>query len=179
MAGVTTAAEVTHPPEVPRVAPDATAPAVASAPSAPALRFCAFDLAGRRLAVEVRCAREVAVVDQVTAVPRAPVYLVGVTNLRGLVLPIADIRALLGLRSRPLGAEMKVLVVDGGSGPVGVVIDAILGLESADGVAPFGEATPRAEADVAVGLVRRGEELVTLLDVTKVLHALKQAGDGR
>jgi hypothetical protein len=61
----------------------------------------------------------------------------------------------------------------------GLAIDAILGLESFDGVAALGEAAPRAYGELGVGMVRHEGGPVTLLDVARVLDALKRGGEGR
>jgi chemotaxis signal transduction protein len=146
--------------------------------AAGAVRACLFGLGGHPFAIEVRHTLEVIVLEELTIVPRAPAYVVAVANLRGRVLPILDIRPLLGLPSRSVGRGSRVLVVDGGSGQVGIAIDATLGLESFDEIVAFGEAAGRADAELGVGLLRRGDGPVTLLDVGKVLDALKQSGEG-
>jgi purine-binding chemotaxis protein CheW len=139
-------------------------------------RACVFTLAGEGFAIEVRCAREVVVLDDFTIVPRGPSYLVGVANLRGRILPIVDIRALLGLAPRPVGRGARVLVVAAGSSQVGVAVDAVLGLASFDELLPFGEAAQRAYGEFGVGLARQGDGLVRLLDADRVLEALKRGG---
>jgi len=141
-----------------------------------AARACLFGLGGERFAIEIQRAREVVVVEELTTVPRAPAYLIGVANLRGLILPILDVRPLLGLASHPVGRGSRVLVVDPGSGPVGLAIDAILGLESFDEVVPLGEAARRAYGEFGVGMVKHRDGPVTLLDAGRVLDALKRGG---
>jgi chemotaxis signal transduction protein len=141
-----------------------------------AVRACLFVLGGERFAIEVGTVREVVVVDEFTIVPRAPGYLIGVANLRGLILPILDIRPLLGLPPRPPGRGARVLVVEAGSGQVGVVLDEVVGLTAFAEVLPFGEEAPRAYRQVGVGLARHGDGLVTLLDAARVLQALKRTG---
>ncbi len=140
------------------------------------VRACVFTLGGEGFAIEVRYAREVVVIDEFTIVPRGPSYLVGVVNLRGLILSIVDIRALLGLATRPVGRGARVLVVAAGSGQVGVAVDAVLGLTSFDEVLPFGEGARRAYGEFGVGLARHGDGLVKLLDAGKALEALKRGG---
>jgi purine-binding chemotaxis protein CheW len=142
-----------------------------------AVRACLFVLGGDGFAIDVRCAREVVVIDEFTIVPRGPSYLVGVVNLRGLILPIVDIRALLGLAPRPVGRGARVLVVEADSSQVGVAIDAVVGLASFDEVLPFGEAARRAYGEFGLGLARHGDGLVKLLDAGKTLEALKR-GEG-
>lgn len=137
------------------------------------VRACVFVLADEPFAVEVGCAREVVALEDHTAVPRAPAYLVGVTNLRGDILPIVDIRPLLGLPVTPVGRGSRALVLDVVGGQVAVAIDRVLGLEAFDEVVPFGEAARRAYGELGVGLLKRGDGLVTLLDAPKVLEALR------
>jgi purine-binding chemotaxis protein CheW len=143
-----------------------------------AVRVCLFGLGGERFAVDIRRARELVIVDELTAVPRAPAYLNGVANLRGRILPILDVRPLLGLAARPVGRGSRVLVVDPGSGQVGLTIDAILGLESFDEVAPLDEAARRSRGEFGAGTVKHQDGLVTLLDLGGLLDALKRSGEG-
>ena len=58
-------------------------------------------MGGRTLAVDVREAREVMRLDVVASVPGAPAPLLGVANLRGTVLAVADARPLLALAPKP------------------------------------------------------------------------------
>jgi chemotaxis signal transduction protein len=143
-----------------------------------AVRVCLFGLGGERFAVDIRQARELVIVDELTAVPRAPAYLSGVANLRGRILPILDVRPLLGLAPRPVGRGSRVLVVDPGSGQVGLTIDAILGLESFAEVGLLGEAARRACGGFGVGRLEHGDGPATLLDVGGLLEALRATGEG-
>jgi len=139
----------------------------------PTIRTCVFSLAGDLFALDVKHARQVIVLEDYTVVPLAPPYLIGVTNLRGYVLPVLDVRPLLGLSAQRVGRGTRVLVVGAGAGQVGVAIDDVLGLEWFGDVLPFGEASRRQYGRLGVGLLARGERLVTLLDAAKVLDALR------
>ncbi len=147
---------------------------VAAAP--PALRACLFALAGSRFAVDVRGAREVAVFDEITAVPRAPRHVVGVANLRGTVMPIVDARGLLGLPETRPARSVRTLVLRTGALQAAVVVDAVLGLEPfADVIPDGGSAAARARGPrpfVASWLSWAGET-VALLDVPRILDALR------
>lgn len=55
--------------------------------------------ADQSLAIGVEAVREMVVVPGITKMPQAPQYVLGVTNLRGKVLPIIDLRARLGLKT--------------------------------------------------------------------------------
>lgn len=138
-----------------------------------AVRACLFGLAGALFAVDVRHAREVVVLEEFTSIPLAPPHFIGVTNLRGYILPVLDIRPLLGLAGHPVARGSRLLVLGSGPGQVAVAIDGVLGLESFDQVVPFGEAARRQYGEVGLGLLERGGGLATLLDAPKVLEALE------
>lgn len=131
-------------------------------------RTCVFVLAGSLFAVDLRFAREVAVFDSLTIVPRAPACLLGVANLRGIVMPVADVRPLLGLPAHEARTGLTALVVEDTPAKVAIAIDEALGLEWLDDV---GE--PHALPGLIQGRHLRGDQPVRLLDVARTLTALK------
>lgn len=143
------------------------------------VRACIFVLGAEPFAVDVSCAREVAVIEQYTIVPRAPAYLIGVANVRGTIVPLVDIRSLLSLPAHRSGPGTKALVVEDESSHAGLVIDDVLGVESFEELIPFGDTARRDWAEFGIGLVRRAEALVTVLDAGKILGALSIGGSRR
>lgn len=149
-----------------------------AAPSAapPERRACLFALAGSRFAVDVRSAREVVLFEEITAVPLAPRHLVGVANLRGTVMPIMDIRALLGLPEPRPARGVRALVVRDGGVQAALVVDTVLGLEPFDDVVPADGPTTarmRGPRPLMAGWIQWAGETLALLDVPKILAALR------
>lgn len=142
----------------------------------PALRACLFALSGSRFAVDVRSAREVAVFDDLTVVPRAPRHLVGVANLRGTVVPIVDVGPLLGCPELRPTRSVRTLVLRDGAFLAAFAVDTVLGLEPFDDVlSPTSPAAPRSHAAqrfVAGWLTWTGETLA-LLDIPRILAAVR------
>ena len=159
--------------------PTPVIPVLPPAPDAPpAPRACLFELAGARFAVDVRSAREVVLFDEITAVPRAPRHLVGVANLRGTVMPIVDVRELLGLAEARSGRALRTLVVRDGAVQAALVVDTVVGLEpfgdvvAADSPSAAGRWGPR---PLMAGWIQWAGETLPLLDVPKILAALHPA----
>ena len=148
-------------------------PAAPDAPPAP--RACLFALAGARFAVDVRSAREVVVFDEITAVPLAPPHLVGVANLRGTVMPIVDVRSMLGLPDSRPGRTPRTLVVRDGAVQAALVVDTVLGLEPYEDVVVPDSPTAaglRGPRPLMAGWIQWAGETLPLLDVPKILAAL-------
>jgi purine-binding chemotaxis protein CheW len=139
-------------------------------------RACVFLLGGAAFAVDVCQAREVVMLQEFTRVPGAPAPLVGVANLRGSVLPIVEVRPLLGLAPQPIGEGSPAVVLADGPLTAAVAIDQVIGLDWYDEARPLPAADARPCAAFAAGeLERRDEPPATLLDASILLAALRRA----
>jgi purine-binding chemotaxis protein CheW len=112
-------------------------------------RFLVFQLSGRVYALPAETVAEVIRIPATARVPQAPRALIGVANLRGAVLPVVSLRALLDLEGEP-GAASRAIVLDGAA-PVGIVVDAIEALFTID--------AERIETRSAQLSVEQGEKL--------------------
>jgi Chemotaxis signal transduction protein len=129
-------------------------------------------LAGSRFAVEVRYAREVVVFDEYTIVPLAPAYLLGVANLRGNIMPVVDVRPLLGMAPAVAGHEVRALVIERDAVKIGLLIDEVLGLEPLDGPLSVDDGDIAGAEGVIAGRLQGDGGDVTLLDVRALLAAM-------
>lgn len=91
-------------------------------PSPPS-RFCLFTLGAESFAVELSQVREVFPLESITPVPDMPSVLVGVTNVHGIIVPLADLRPVLGMPSS--SALRYAVIVRCGAQQIGIVIDQV------------------------------------------------------
>jgi len=141
--------------------------------SSAAVRACVFSLAGQPFAIDVTQVREVAIFEDWTTVPLAPPHLVGVANLRGDVVPIADARAVLGLPARRGTRKLSTLIVEAEGFEAALVIDGDVSLEAFGGIMAPDESIPHPHARWALGFLADGERLVPLVDPGRLLRALR------
>ena len=152
--------------------PDATSLSDAVLPGAHRRRACVVAMGGRTLAVDVREAREVMRLDVVASVPGAPSPLLGVANLRGTVLAVADARPLLALAPKPATSGGAAIVLAAGGLEAALPIDGVLGLEWFDAPLPADPLPDGPLKTFAAGVVPRPDEPAILLDVARLLEAL-------
>jgi purine-binding chemotaxis protein CheW len=109
------------------------------------VRHVVFRVASERYALPLAAVREVVVPQPPFArVPRVSEAVRGVMNLRGRVVAVVDLAALVGLPPQPLEAATgHVLILDSGTRGMGFLVGAVLGVET---IPP--------PADAAGGLVR-------------------------
>ena len=130
---------------------------------------CLFEVASRTFAVEISHAREAHVFNDYTVVPLAPPHLIGMTNLRGAIIPIVDLRLLLGLSTG--AGTVHALVVEANAIRVALAVDRVLGVEALEEEVEAGDADA-AHSDLERRRLRRGDDVVPVLDVVKIVDSL-------
>ena len=102
------------------------------APSGAAAGGVLLRLGASRYAVPMAEVAEVTPVPGVTRVPGAPGWLAGVANWRGRMLPVLDLRPLLGAATVPLATSARLVVLARDDVVAGVVAEAVPGVHDAD-----------------------------------------------
>jgi purine-binding chemotaxis protein CheW len=142
------------------------------------LQACLVLLGGEQFAVDVRSVREVMVIERLTAMPGAPSFVLGVASLRGEVLAMIDVAPALGLPPCHIGPRARALVIEPPTSQVAIATDQVLGLERFDDFRRNDDTVNEKAAAFGVGWLERDGGLVTLLDVPKVLNALRLEARG-
>jgi purine-binding chemotaxis protein CheW len=84
-----------------------------------------FVVGGEVHGIEILSIREIIKPREITEVPRAPRFLLGILTVRGLVMPVIDLRLRLRLPAPPLGPRARVLVVVHEGERFGLVVDEV------------------------------------------------------
>ncbi|HSA22047.1 MAG TPA: chemotaxis protein CheW [Myxococcota bacterium] len=136
------------------------------------LEYLSFRLAEERFALPIAQIREIIKVPLITRVPRTEPFVLGVLSLRGTIVPAVDLRMLLRQPASPQTRRSRVLVYMRGGELVGLLVDEVhhvLRLGEADIEAhPFGA---RPEVEPVMGVGRKDDEIVALLDLHAALAA--------
>jgi chemotaxis signal transduction protein len=124
-----------------------------------------------RYAVPMADVAEVVPVPRVTRVPGMPPWLAGVVNWRGHVLPLLDLRPVLGEPSSPLPTSSRVVVLTRDGIEAGLVVELVTGLLAPTHALPIpAPSTASSDAvDLVVGVVD-ADGPVSLLDAAAVLE---------
>ena len=134
-------------------------------------RFLVFRVGNERFAVELAAVHEVIEAPALQAVPDAPPTLLGVTRLRGEFVPIHDLRPILRAGGGTIGGA---LLFERQGRTIGLAIDdvydAMLVEEQELRPAPGMEGSDA----LLIGLVRRGSDLIAVLDADALLAAVRR-----
>lgn len=138
-------------------------------------KYLTFDLAEEEYGLEILRVREIIGMMEITPVPRTPEFVLGVVNLRGKVIPVADLRLKFGLPYKEPDERTCVIVVEvqsaGSTIQMGIVVDRVN--EVVDVRSEDIEPTPSfgANLDTAfiLGMAKVGDKVKILLDIDRVL----------
>ena len=85
-----------------------------------------FTLADGLYGVEVDQVREITAMRDASPVPNSPDYVLGVTNLRGQVTTVTDLKSRLGsMSSGETSTSQRIIVVESQDAPIGMVVDSV------------------------------------------------------
>ncbi len=89
------------------------------------IQVCIFELADRLFGLSIFDVQEIMENSQITPVPTTPNFLLGVINLRGDIVPIADIRGILHLPFKERTRESRIMILNIKDVRIGILVDAI------------------------------------------------------
>ena len=130
-------------------------------------QFLTFRVEKNEYGVDIMKVMEIRGWHEATRIPNSPEYMLGVINLRGLVIPIFDLRTRFGQGKTNATEKNVVIVISIGTRVIGILVDAVSDIltvaESDIKPSPSSEDTGIEDAYVN-GLISQGEKMVILLD---------------
>jgi len=88
-------------------------------------RFLTFFLGKETYGIEIRCVTEIMGMQAITKMPEMPDYIKGIINLRGLIIPLLDVRLRFGKEPREYDDRTCVVVIDLSGVSVGLIVDSV------------------------------------------------------
>jgi purine-binding chemotaxis protein CheW len=136
-----------------------------------------FELAEELYGINIALVESIIKMQSITQLPQTPSYIRGVTNLRGTVLPVIDLRMRFGLETQPDTKRSRVIIVTMGNIKVGVMVDGVSEVLRVpdESIEPLPPMVNSVNADFLKGIARLEDRLIILLDVEKVLDVHEQA----
>jgi purine-binding chemotaxis protein CheW len=135
-------------------------------------QFVGFQIAGQEYAFRIEQIQEIVILDQVTKAPQVPDYVEGVSNLRGAIIPIINLRSLFGLEPKSKDSDTRTIVVNVGERTVGCTVDMVSQVMRipAEHIQPAPETVTADGARYITGFAKLDQRLMILLDIDELLN---------
>ena len=143
--------------------------AVRQAPS----EFLAFKLGAEEYGIDIQKVQELRGYDAVTRIANAPEFIKGVVNLRGIIVPIIDMRIKFRLGTPSYDQFTVVIVLNIAGRVVGMVVDSVSDVItlSAEQIKPAPEMGSSLDTDYLIGLGTLEERMLILVDIDRLMSS--------
>lgn len=135
------------------------------------VQLVGFVIGEEEYAVPILAIQEIIKPFSWTRVPQVPAYVLGVFNLRGVVIPLIDLRSKFGLQTKKQSDETRFIVMRHGDDVAGFVIDRLtmaIRLKKTD-VGPPPD-TVNSDDTIIEGVGKQVDKIITILKVNKLLE---------
>jgi purine-binding chemotaxis protein CheW len=135
------------------------------------IQMLTFALDNVSYGVNVHQVREVKNFEGVTPVPYSPKYVKGVTNLRGEVIPVIDLRKRFGMADKKSAEDAGIMVIVQDKHPIGVMVDSVmdvLTLPKKD-IESSPDSLNTDQSDAVLGVAKHDKDLIIMLDLMKIV----------
>ena len=136
-------------------------------------QYVSFNLSSEQYAIPIQYVEAIIKMQKLTHMPQAPAYVEGVTNLRGAVLPVIDLRKRLGLPAEEYNLETRIIVIQVEEKKIGLIVDAVhavLTLSSKQ-IDPTPALVTRLDSEFISGIAKTDQQLLILLEISGIFSS--------
>lgn len=139
------------------------------------LQFVGFRLADQEYAFRIEQIREIVIPDRVTRMPQVPEYVEGVSNLRGTIIPIINLRQLFSLPPKDHDSETRTIVATVNGKTIGCTVDSVTQVIriTPDQIQSAPEIVKTEGAAYIAGFAKLDRRLIVLLEIEELLDPTK------
>ena len=129
--------------------------------------YVVFVISSKYYGINMKDTHRVLPVDTLTRVPNMPLFLKGIVNLRGMPVPVLDLRTRLGLPIIRQSAESRIIIIDSAGQYIGFIVDAVTGVSPIP-TSSIDKAPVSGVGSYYSGTATLGPRQVFLLDLSRV-----------
>ena len=151
----------------------ATAPVAAAAAFTSLREFLAFKLGAEEYGIDILRVQEIRSYEEPTRIANAPPFIKGVVNLRGVIVPIVDMRLKFNLERAAYDSFTVVIVLNIGTRVMGMVVDAVSDVITLtpEQLHPVPEFNSAIESDHLLAIGSIDQRMLILVDIEKLMSS--------
>jgi len=140
------------------------------------IQLACFRIGTEFYALDIMRIKEIIRPQRLTAVPKAPAFIEGVINLRGAVVPVVDLRKRFDVPAAGLDRRTRVLICALSGKIIGLIVDEVAEVRryTRKEVQPSPQFLKGRGSEFFLGVCRRDDQLVMLLDLEKILSSTEK-----
>ena len=143
----------------------------APAPVVPTSKYLTFELAAEHYGIDILCVQEIRSYEVPTRLAHAPEFVRGVIHLRGVIVPVVDLRVKLGCERADINEFTVVIILQVDGVVLGAVVDAVADVVALqdDAIKPAPQFQGAVDTSFVRGMAAQGEQMLIIVDIAKLL----------
>jgi purine-binding chemotaxis protein CheW len=135
--------------------------------------YLAFTLGSEEYGIDILKVQEIRGYETVTRIANAPEFIKGVINLRGIIIPVVDMRIKFNLGTPTYDQFTVVIILNIGGRIMGMVVDSVSDVTTLapDQIKPAPEMGSAFNSDYLTGLGTVDERMLILIDIDKLMSS--------
>lgn len=148
-------------------------PASGAAAVSKSAEYLTFRLGEEEYGIDILRVQEIRSYEQPTRMAHAPDFIKGVIDLRGVIVPIVDLRLKLGCATADYTDFTVVIILNVGGTVLGAVVDAVADVVAlpADAIKPAPQFQSQMDAAFVRGIATTGERMLIVVDIESLLSS--------
>lgn len=139
--------------------------------------FLTFTLGGEEYGIEILKVQEIRGYEAMTQIANTPAFIRGVLNLRGVIVPVVDLRLKFELGSAEYNSFTVVIILNVARRVVGIVVDSVADVITLppEQIHPAPEFSAALNTSYIMGLGSIGQRMLILMDIEKLMTSDEMA----
>jgi len=135
-----------------------------------ASQFVAYELAGEKYAIKISDVYEIIKMQNITPIHNSKPFLEGIINLRGKIIPVANLHKRFGLANYIPSKKTRIIVVKSRNELIGIVVDKVNQVMKFSDIQPPPEMVAGIDGSYFEGIGITDEGVVSILNIDRVLY---------
>ncbi|MFH0925288.1 MAG: chemotaxis protein CheW [bacterium] len=143
----------------------------------PQIKIATFVVGGECFALKIDCTQEILIPQEITIIPKVPIFINGIMNLRGKIITIININYLFHLPEKPQDEETRVIILTfKDTCRLGIWVDNVIGISS------FSEDLLETTSNILIkkedvelikGIINDNGTIINVLDSSKLISYIE------
>jgi len=132
-----------------------------------------FELQNESYGVDITAVESIIKMQDITILPHAASFIEGVTNLRGAIVPVIDLRKRFGMQLQAATRDMRIMIATMRGTKVGLVVDAVSQVIRIpeEAIEPPPVMSMTVNSSFIRAIAKLEDQMIILLDLDKVMGA--------
>jgi len=137
------------------------------------MEYLVFTIGTEEYGIDIQAVQELRSYEAVTRLANAPAFMKGVVNLRGIIVPVIDMRIKLGCDNVPYNAFTVVIILHLRGSTIGMVVDSVSDVTTLtpENIRPAPSLGATVDSSYVIGLGTVEERMLILVDIERLLAA--------